>query len=176
LNSADPVLATLTNDDGPDSYLELHAIMSYEDNAWTVRSGSPINVDPTDATEVYFVVVSQNDAGSDFDYTLTLIDGEISTEPEIPSRFSVSNAYPNPFNPQTNIQIDLQNPQRVQVYIYDIKGQMVKTLVNRHLVAGQHVFTWKGKNYQGHSVSTGTYFVRIIGKSQERWQKVTLLK
>ena len=176
LTADDPVLATLTNDDGPDSYLELHAIMTYGDSAWTAWSGSPINIDPTDATQVYFVVVSQNDAGSDFDYTLTFTDGAMSTDPEIPDKFSISHTYPNPFNPQTNIQIDLQNPQRVQVYIYDIKGQMVKTLVNRQLVAGQHVFTWNGRNYQGLPVSTGTYFVRIIGKSQERWQKVTLLK
>ena len=176
LTSDDPVLATLTNDDGPDSYLELHAIMTFGDSAWTVWSGSPINVDTTDPSTVYFVVVSQNDAGSDFDYTLTFTDGAMSTDLEIPDKFSISHAYPNPFNPQTNIQIDLQNPQRVQVYIYDIKGQMVKTLVNRHLVAGQHVFTWNGRNYQGHPVSTGTYFVRIKGKSQERWQKVTLLK
>ena len=176
LTSDDPVLATLANNDGPDSYLELHAIMTYGNNAWTVWSGSPINVDPTDATQVYFVVVSQNDAGSDFDYTLTFTDGAMSTDPGIPDKFSISNAYPNPFNPQTNIQIDLQNPQRVQVYIYDIKGQMIKTLVNRQLVAGQHVFTWNGRNYQGLPVSTGTYFVRIIGKSQERWRKVTLLK
>ena len=176
LTSDDPVLATLTNDDGPDSYLELHAIMTYGDSAWTVWSGSPINIDPTDATQVYFVVVSQNDAGSSFGYTLTFSDGAMSTDLEIPDKFSISHAYPNPFNPQTNIQIDLQNSQRVQVYIYDIKGQMVKTLVNRHLVAGQHVFTWNGRNYQGLPVSTGTYFVRIKGKSQERWQKVTLLK
>ena len=176
LTSDDPVTATLTNDDGPDSYLELHAIMTYGDSAWTVWSGSPINVDPTDPSTVYFVVVSQNDAGSDFDYTLTFTDGAMSTDLEIPDKFSISHTYPNPFNPQTNIQIDLQNPQRVQVYIYDIKGQMVKTLVNRQLVAGQHVFTWNGRNYQGLPVSTGTYFVRIIGKSQERWQKVTLLK
>ena len=176
LTSDDPVLATLTNDDGPDSYLELHAIMTYGDSAWTVWSGSPINVDPTDPSTVYFVVVSQNDAGSSFGYTLTFSDGAMSTDLEIPDKFSISHAYPNPFNPQTNIQIDLQNPQRVQVYIYDIKGQMVKTLVNRQLVAGQYVFTWNGRNYQGLPVSTGTYFVRIIGKSQERWRKVTLLK
>ena len=176
LTTEDPVLATLANDAGPDSYLELHAIMTHLDHTWTVWSGSPINIDPTDATQVYFVVVSQNDAGSDFDYTLTFTDGAKSTDPEIPDKFSISHTYPNPFNPQTNIQIDLQNPQRVQVYIYDIKGQMVKTLVNRHLVAGQHIFTWNGRNYQGHPVSTGTYFVRIKGKSQERWRKVTLLK
>jgi len=176
LTSDDAVLATLANNDGPDSYLELHAIMTYGDSAWTVWSGSPINVDPTDPSTVYFVVVSQNDAGSSFGYTLTFSDGAMSTDLEIPDKFSISHAYPNPFNPQTNIQIDLQNSQRVQVYIYDIKGQMVKTLVNRHLVAGQHVFIWNGRNYQGLPVSTGTYFVRIIGKSQERWRKVTLLK
>ena len=176
LTSDDPVLATLANNDGPDSYLELHAIMTYGDSAWTVWSGNPINVDPTDATQVYFVVVSQNDAGSDFDYTLTFTDGAMSTDPGIPDKFSISHAYPNPFNPQTNIQIDLQNPQRVQVYIYDINGQIVKTLVNDQLVAGQYVFTWNGQNYQGLPVSTGTYFVRIKGKNQERWQKVTLLK
>jgi len=176
LTSDDAVLATLANNDGPDSYLELHAIMTYGDSAWTVWSGSPINVDPTDPSTVYFVVVSQNDAGSSFGYTLTFSDGAMSTDLEIPDKFSISHAYPNPFNPQTNIQIDLQNSQRVQVYIYDIKGQMVKTLVNRHLVAGQHVFIWNGRNYQGLPVSTGTYFVRIKGKSQERWQKVTLLK
>ena len=176
LTSDDPVLATLANNDGPDSYLELHAIMTYGNNAWTVWSGSPINVDPTDATQVYFVVVSQNEAGSDFDYTLTFTDGAMSTDPGIPDKFSISHAYPNPFNPQTNIQIDLQNPQRVQVYIYDINGQIVKTLVNDQLVAGQYVFTWNGQKYQGLPVSTGTYFVRIKGKNQERWQKVTLLK
>ena len=176
LTSDDAVLATLANNDGPDSYLELHAIMTYGDSAWTVWSGSPINVDPTDPSTVYFVVVSQNDAGSSFGYTLTFSDGAMSTDLEIPDKFSISHTYPNPFNPQTNIQIDLQNPQRVQVYIYDIKGQMVKTLVNRQLVAGQYVFTWNGRNYQGLPVSTGTYFVRIIGKSQERWRKVTLLK
>jgi len=176
LTSDDAVLATLANNDGPDSYLELHAIMTYGDSAWTVWSGSPINVDPTDPSTVYFVVVSQNDAGSSFGYTLTFSDGAMSTDLEIPDKFSISHTYPNPFNPQTNIQIDLQNPQRVQVYIYDIKGQMVKTLVNRQLVAGQYVFTWNGRNYQGLPVSTGTYLVRIIGKSQERWRKVTLLK
>ena len=90
LTSDDPVLATLANNDGPDSYLELHAIMTYGNNAWTVWSGSPINVDPTDATQVYFVVVSQNDAGSDFDYTLTFTDGAMSTDPGIPDKFSIS--------------------------------------------------------------------------------------
>ena len=176
LNSADPVLATLTNDDGPDSYLELHAIMSYGDSAWTVWSGSPINIDPTDAYQVYFVVVSQNDAGSDFDYTLTFTDGEMSTEPEIPLHFAVSNAYPNPFNPQTNINIDLAADQKVQVHIYDIQGRLVQTLYDGELNVGSHILTWDGSAMNGKAVPSGTYFVRLNGDGMESWQKVTLLK
>jgi len=176
LNSADPVLATLTNDDGPDSYLELHAIMSYGDSAWTVWSGSPINIDPTDAYQVYFVVVSQNDAGSDFDYTLTFTDGEMSTEPEIPLHFAVSNAYPNPFNPQTNINIDLAADQKVQVHIYDIQGRLVQTLYDGELNVGSHILTWDGSAMNGKAVPSGTYFVRLNGDGMENWQKVTLLK
>jgi hypothetical protein len=176
LNSADPVLATLTNDDGPDSYLELHAIMSYGDSAWTVWSGNPINIDPTDAYQVYFVVVSQNDAGSDFDYTLTFTDGEMSTEPEIPLYFAVSNAYPNPFNPQTNINIDLAADQKVQVHIYDIQGRLVQTLYDGELNVGSHILTWDGSAMNGKAVPSGTYFVRLNGDGMENWQKVTLLK
>jgi len=176
LTTDDPVLATLANDAGPDSYLELHAIMTYGDSAWTVWSGSPINVDPTDATQVYFVVVSQNDAGSDFDYTLTFTDGEMSTEPEIPLHFAVSNAYPNPFNPQTNINVDLAADQKIQVHIYDIQGRLVQTLYDGELNVGSHILTWDGSAMNGKAVPSGTYFVRLNGDGMESWQKVTLLK
>ncbi len=176
LTTDDPVLATLANDAGPDSYLELHAIMTYGDSAWTVWSGSPINVDPTDATQVYFVVVSQNDAGSDFDYTLTFTDGEMSTEPEIPLHFAVSNAYPNPFNPQTNINVDLAADQKIQVHIYDIQGRLVQTLYDGELNVGSHILTWDGSAMNGKAVPSGTYFVRLNGDGMENWQKVTLLK
>ncbi len=175
-NSFDPVLATLTNDDGPDSYLELHAIISYGDTAWTVWSGSPINVDPTDAYRVYFVVVSQNDAGSDFDYTLSFTDGELSADPEIPLQFKISNAYPNPFNPQTNINVDLTISQNIQVHIYDIQGRLVQSLFDGEMSAGSHVLTWNGSATNGKAVPSGTYFVRLNGDGMESWKKVTLLK
>jgi hypothetical protein len=176
LISDDPVLATLTNNDGPDSYLELNVIMEYADSAWIVWSGSPINVDPTGASQVYFVVVSQNDAGSDFDYTLTFTDGELSTEPELPKQFSVSNAYPNPFNPQTHFQIALDVSEKVSAFIYDVNGRLVKTLFNDQLKAGQHTLIWNGLDGNGNPAASGTYFVRLKGDRQENWQKITLLK
>jgi hypothetical protein len=176
LISNDPVLATITNDDGPDSYLELNVIVSYGDSAWTVWSGSPINVDPTDASQIYFVVVSQDDTGSDFDYTLAFTDGELSTEPDLPKQFSVSNAYPNPFNPQTHFEIDLATSEKVSVYIYDLSGHLVKTVWNDRLNAGHHTLIWNGLDGNGNPAASGTYFVCLKGEKQENWQKVTLLK
>jgi hypothetical protein len=176
LISDDPVLATLTNDDGPDSYLELNVIVTYGDSSWTVWSGSPLNVNPAGASNVYFVVVSQNDAGSDFDYTLSFADGELSTDPELPKQFSVSNAYPNPFNPQTHFQIELDISENVSAFIYDVNGRLVKTLFNNQLNAGQHTLIWDGLDGNGNPVASGTYFVRLKGVQQENWQKVTLLK
>ncbi len=176
LISNDPVLATLSNDVGADTDLELHAIMTYGDSAWTVWSGSPINVDPTGATHVYFVVVSQNPDASNFDFSLSFTDGQASPDPEIPDEFSISNAYPNPFNPQTHIQIDLPHSEYVNVYVYDVRGRMVRSLINGYLNAGEHVVTWNGLDNRGNLVASGTYFVRVKGENQENWQKVTLLK
>jgi len=176
LNTNDPVSASLTNNDGNNSDLELHAIISFGDSAWTVLSGNPLNVNQNDASNIYFVVVSQNPDASNFDYTLTFSDGVASVEPEIPNNFSVSNAYPNPFNPQTHIRIDLLISEKVSLFIYDINGRLVKKLFNGDINAGHHVLTWNGLDENGNYASSGTYFVRLKGEKQESWQKVTLLK
>jgi len=176
LNTNDPVSASLTNNDGNNSDLELHAIISFGDSAWTVLSGNPLNVNQNDASNIYFVVVSQNPDASNFDYTLTFSDGVASVAPEIPNSFSVSNAYPNPFNPQTHFQIELDVPEKVSVFIYDINGRLVKTLINDQLNADRHTLIWNGLDGNGNPAASGTYFVRLKGERQENWQKVTLLK
>lgn len=176
LNSSAPVLATLTNLDGPANYLQLHAIMNYGDSSWTVWSGSPINVDPTNASSVYFVVVSQNDAGSDFDYSLTFADGQMNTEPEIPAMFSVSNVYPNPFNPKTNLEFSIMEKQKIQISVYDINGRLVNNTFDGLLNPGTHIITWNGIDHAGNAVASGTYFMRIKGDGFENWKKVTMMK
>ena len=176
LNTNDPVSVSLANDVGNNSDLELHAIISFGDSAWTILSSNPINVNQTSASSIYLVVVSQNPDASNFDYTLTFTDGVASVEPEIPMSFSVSNAYPNPFNPQTHIQIDLSVSEKINVFIYDINGRFVKTLLNGKINAGQHVLTWNGLDGNGNPASSGTYLVRLKGEKEESWQKVTLLK
>ncbi len=70
--------------------------------------------------------------------------------------------YPNPFNPETTIKFTAEDAERAEIVIYNIKGQKVKTLVNKVLPAGEHSVVWNGKDEKGKNVSSGIYFYKLI--------------
>lgn len=84
--------------------------------------------------------------------------------------------YPNPFNPSTTISYSLPENSSVRVDIYNIKGQLVKTLVNQTMLAGTHSVTWDGKDGQGRSVSSGVYFCRMSLPNKVLTNKMLLMK
>ncbi len=86
------------------------------------------------------------------------------------------NCYPNPFNPETTISFN--NPQngRISLSIYNIKGQLVKTLIDEEIAAGTHNFVWNGTNEKGISVTSGIYFAKITTTSTSLTKKMILLK
>ncbi|MBN2836705.1 MAG: T9SS type A sorting domain-containing protein, partial [Candidatus Delongbacteria bacterium] len=69
--------------------------------------------------------------------------------------------YPNPFNPETTIKFDLAESANVMIDIYNINGQLVRTLVNGFKNAGTVTATWDGKDKQGSIVSAGVYIYRM---------------
>ncbi|MDP8267359.1 MAG: FlgD immunoglobulin-like domain containing protein [Candidatus Tenebribacter davisii] len=69
--------------------------------------------------------------------------------------------YPNPFNPTTNIDFSIKEDSYVSLQIYNVKGQIVKTLVADDMQAGFHNIVWNGKNESGKSVSSGIYFSKF---------------
>jgi hypothetical protein len=69
--------------------------------------------------------------------------------------------YPNPFNPITTIRFTLQEAAPVSLQIFNIRGELVKTLVGRELGAGTHERRWNGRDGFGHAVASGTYFYRL---------------
>ncbi|MDO9576676.1 MAG: C25 family cysteine peptidase [Candidatus Cloacimonadales bacterium] len=80
-------------------------------------------------------------------------------EPEILSRLNQN--YPNPFNPTTNISYSISQPGKVRLYIYNIKGQLVKTLVNEYKETGNFSVSWNGRDEADRQVSSGLYFYRL---------------
>jgi hypothetical protein len=79
--------------------------------------------------------------------------------------------YPNPFNPETTISFNLPKSGEVELAVYNIKGQLVKRLVNGPVEAGQHKIVWSGEG-----VSSGLYFYRLTTPEGSLINKMMLLK
>ena len=85
--------------------------------------------------------------------------------------------YPNPFNPTTTIDFSIQNNSKIELSIYNIKGQKIKSLISDQIVAGEHSIVWKGEDASGRKVGSGVYLYKLIvnGKT-EAVKKCLLLK
>ena len=94
----------------------------------------------------------------------------------IPSDFSLSQNYPNPFNPVTKLDYNLPLRSSVNISIYNVLGQEIKTLVNGVKEYGYHSVTWNGRDELGREMSSGVYFVRITSQGFTKTRKMLLVK
>jgi len=85
-------------------------------------------------------------------------------------------AYPNPFNPSTTIKLELAEPGRIELVIYNIKGQKVKTLIDAFTNKGTFETNWNGEDEKGKSVSSSQYVVKLQQNGKETTTKIMLLK
>jgi hypothetical protein len=83
----------------------------------------------------------------------------------IPQSWELDQNYPNPFNPETTIRYGVPESGPVQVKIYNIRGEQVRTLVSRHHEAGWYTIAWNGRNESGASVSSGVYIYALTTPS-----------
>jgi flagellar hook assembly protein FlgD len=84
--------------------------------------------------------------------------------------------YPNPFNPSTTIRVTMPAASDVTVSVYDVNGQLIKTLASEHRGAGIHNYQWDATNNAGHVVSSGVYFYKVVTNTQVLTRKMMLLK
>ena len=85
--------------------------------------------------------------------------------------------FPNPFNPTTTIDFSIPNDSKVNLSIYNLKGQKVKTLANEQLERGNHSVVWQGKDKYGKAVGSGVYFYRLrVNGKNEAVKKCLMLK
>ena len=89
--------------------------------------------------------------------------------------FNLKN-YPNPFNPETTISFELSKPGNVVLNIYNLKGELVKRLINNQMSNGKHSIVWDGKDNNGHICSSGVYFYKIESNGRVEVKKMLLLK
>lgn len=93
-----------------------------------------------------------------------------------PIAFSLSQNFPNPFNPETTIHYDIMRNTHVTIDIYNMVGQHVRTLVSEFKTAGSHTVTWDGKSQSGVQVSNGIYFYSMKAGNFMQTRKLMLMK
>ena len=95
----------------------------------------------------------------------------------LPTAFALADNFPNPFNPTTTIQYELPQAADVELTVYNVVGQPVRTLVAEHQSAGRYAVEWDATNDSGHSLSSGLYFYRLqAGGEFLKVKKMLLLK
>jgi hypothetical protein len=140
-------------------------------------------------------------AQAKYDGMCTGVD-EDSDQPNVPSRFILSQNYPNPFNPSTTICFEL-NPENnvtvtslspekrsvsleqqtgqlssipVSLRVYNIRGELVKTLLEENLPPGRYQLTWDGTDQNGEKVASGVYLYNLRTPQSQTSRKMILLK
>jgi subtilisin family serine protease len=114
------------------------------------------------------------------DYLLPVI--MIITEPvsvaglAIPDHFALEQNYPNPFNPVTNIPYQLPEQALVKIAIYDIRGQLVQTLIDHEQPAGYYNLIWNGMDQHGRKLASGVYIYTFESPKFSQTRKLLLLK
>ncbi len=98
----------------------------------------------------------------------------------IPRAFALSQNYPNPFNPSTTIRFNIPNSERdgvdVNVKIYNLRGQIIRNLLDEKKPRGSYSIQWDGRNDSGESVSSGIYFYRIQAGDFSEMKRMVIMK
>ena len=90
--------------------------------------------------------------------------------------FRLNQNHPNPFNPETTISFSIESRENVNLSIFNLKGQKVKTLLKKELISGQHSKVWTGDNDNGIQVASGIYFYKLTIGEHTQTKKMIMLK
>lgn len=138
-----------------------HTIVLHEDNIYSYRVKA----------------IYQNDSSNlSNEVTVEYMTGTDNEINDVSLVTRLHGNYPNPFNPTTNIAYSIAKPSNVKLKIYNLKGQLVKSLLNEYKAVGNHKTVWNGKNNQNKPVSSGIYFIRIETDNYTKTSKAILMK
>ena len=92
------------------------------------------------------------------------------------NKLDLQQNYPNPFNPNTIISLNMPRADKLDVNVYNSKGQLVKKLFSGSVPQGKHSFNWDGTDNSGNTVSSGIYFYSASTTNSSQTRKMLLMK
>ena len=105
-----------------------------------------------------------------------LVGGPPEQDSEVPGHFTLTQNYPNPFNPITTIPYMVEKEGHISLMIFNVLGQVVKTLVDENKVPDRYTVEWDGTNEQGLRVASGVYFFRLQQGSFAKTRRMLLMR
>jgi hypothetical protein len=154
----------------PDSFLAFAGIPNsanlFENNQlyfWRVQT-----VDLAGATSAFTSVSRFKLVGG----RITEVDGQNT----LPGEFRLLPLFPNPFNPAVTIPFQLPRSSQVQLQVFNLQGQLLRTIINETRPAGTYQLVWDGLDDRGQMASSGIYWIRFGAEAYHAVQKVTLIR
>lgn len=126
---------------------------------------------PESGSSRFFLRVSNECTTVDIDPVIT-----VAVEADVANEFVVFQNYPNPFSTTTTISFEIASSEDVTVAVYDVLGQLVRTVVSGNLPSGRHDVQWDGRNNSGDAASSGIYLFRVESGKNTTTRTMTLLK
>jgi len=111
-----------------------------------------------------------------FTTTSSAVDNEDSKDQTLIKTFELFQNYPNPFNPSTKIEYQIANAGNVEIKVFNINGELVKTLVNTSQSTGKYSVEWNGRDNNNIPVASGVYIYRVMHGNSVLSRKMILLK
>ncbi|HHE38195.1 MAG TPA: T9SS type A sorting domain-containing protein [Candidatus Cloacimonetes bacterium] len=182
---ADPMFVNPSDGDGPD-FDGLSALWHLQEDSPCIDAGHPSSTyndveDPENPGYALYPAMGTltNDIGAfggdGFADFVGIEGNDEINESIVQNRINV---YPNPFNPFTNISLRLNSQDRqlpVSLGVYNIKGQLVKSIINKETVTN-YVYRWNGKDNSNKTTSSGIYFIKLKTNSSVALRKIILMK
>jgi len=168
----DPVLPVMAYrvykrfDSGPFEFLQETTVNTYSDN-----------ISLHGQYKYYITVLYLNTEGTPSDTLAFAYPYVANPEDNAPGLVTRLNSnYPNPFNPTTTISFDLAKPGKVSLRIYNVRGQVVKTIAHGEYGTGKHSVVWDGRDNHNTPVASGVYFYRLETNGYTQTRKMLMMK
>jgi endo-1,4-beta-xylanase len=100
----------------------------------------------------------------------------VESEGTAPVRFGLESNYPNPFNPMTGIRYSVPSMESVTLTVYNLKGEMIRTLADGRVSGGSHLAVWDGLDDGGLPMPSGVYVVRLEAGNRSTSKRMVLIR
>jgi hypothetical protein len=171
------------------------SLVAHDDLVYVATARSGVHVldvlDPTDLRWIGFLdpgeeAIAGVAANADEVFVAAAFDGVLLTPAQCAPRAGLPDLlasglalppnWPNPFNPLTTVQYEVDQDCEISLDLYDVAGRHVRRLIAGPQQAGTHSVRWNGRDERGRSSPSGVYLVRLVAQGQQVSRKITLAR